>query len=183
MRVLELLAIVVVSLAIAVGVIIALSGGPLTGRDTPGVQGQSPQAGTTFRNLGDATLVPGQRRPRYDSDPPTSGAHRPATVRANESELTDDQLLSALALGDVVVMYGTRRPPDALRQLAGTVAAPFSPALAAAGQAVILARRPGTRGLLAVAWTRIISARSASEPQLRSFILLWLGRGAPPSHN
>ena len=183
MRVLEPLAIVVVSLAIAVGLIIALSGGPLTGRDTPGVQGPSAQAGTTFRDLGDGTLGPGQQRPRYDSDPPTSGAHRAAAVRADESELTDDQLLSALALGDVVVMYGTHRPPAALRQLAGTVAAPFSTALAAAGQAVILARRPGTSGLLAVAWTRIVSVRSAADPRLRSFILLWLGRGAAPSHN
>lgn len=183
MRVLEAFAIVVVSLAIAVGVIVALSGGPLTGRDTPGVQGPSAQAGTTFRDLGDATLSPGQQRPRYDSNPPTSGAHRPAAVRADESELTDDQLLSALALGDVVVMYGTRRPPPALAQLAAAVAAPFTPPLAAAGQAVILARRPGTSGLEGVAWTRIVSVRSASDPRLRSFILVWLGRGAAPSHN
>ena len=104
-------------------------------------------------------------------------------IRHDERTLSDNQLLQALELGNVVVMYGTAKPPRDLRRLAASVAAPFTPALAAAGQAVILARRPGTHGLLALAWTHLLHVRSAEDRQLRSFILFWLGRGAPPSHN
>ncbi len=86
--------------------------------------------------------------------------------------------MQALALGDVVVMYGSRTPPAGLRSLAASLSAPFTPALAAAGEAVILAHRPGTTGLLGLAWTRLVHVRSAADQQLRSFILFWLGRGA-----
>lgn len=183
MRLFERLAIVIASFAIAIGVIIVLSGGPLTGRDNPGVSGTTNQIGVGYRDLGDARLPPGSQPPRYDSDPPTSGAHVPVAVGSDDSALSDNQLLQALELGNVVVMYGTSKPPAALRGLAGSTAAPFSRALAAAGQAVILARRPGTAGLLALAWTRILHVRTATDPQLRSFILFWLGRGAPGPHN
>lgn len=179
MRALERVVIVLVSLAIAIGVIVALSGAPLTGSDAPAITGPVTQIGTQFRDLGDGTLAPGARPPRYDSQPPTSGAHVPVAVHRNEATLSDNQLLQALSVGNVVVMYGTRSPPPGLRRLAASVAAPFTPALAAAGQAVILARRPGTAGLLGAAWTRLVHVRSADDPQLRSFILYWLGRGAP----
>ena len=76
-------------------------------------------------------------------------------------------------------MYGTRSPPKALRDLVDSVAAPFSPALAAAGQAVILGSRPGTRGLVALAWTRLLRVSGAGDPRLRTFILQWLGAAAP----
>lgn len=182
MRLLERLVIVVVSFAIAIAVIVVLSGGPLSGRDNPGISGPTTQLGLHFRDLGDGHLTPGAPRPRYDSNPPTSGPHTPAAVRHDESTISDDQLLQALALGNVVVMYGTGRPPRQLRRIAASVAAPFTPALAAAGQAVILAHRPGLKGLLAIAWTRLLHVRSAADPQLRSFMLFWLGRGAA-SHN
>jgi hypothetical protein len=181
MRLLERLAIVVVSLAIAIGVIVLLSGGPLTGRDNPGITGPSTQLGIGFRDLGDAHLASGSPRPHYDSNPPTSGPHVPVSVRHDESTLSDDQLLEALARGNVVVMYGSKNPPKQLRRLAASVAAPFTPALASAGQAIILAHRKGLSGLLGVAWTRLLHVRTAG-PQLRSFMLFWLGRGAP-SHN
>ncbi len=174
----ERVAIVVVSFAIAVAVIVLLSGGPLTGSDTPGVSGPTSQIGTRYRDLGDGLLSAGSGPPHYDSQPPTSGPHVPIAVRHEDTTLSDNQLLQALALGDVVVFYGTQTPPRDLRTLATTVAAPFTPALAAAGQAVILARRPGTPGLLGLAWTRLVHVHSAADPQLRSFILYWLGRGA-----
>ncbi len=179
MRLLERLAIVLAAVAISIGVIAVLSGGLLAGRDNPGIAGPSVQVGAQFRDLGDAHLAPGAKHPQYDSEPPTSGAHVPVKVTRDESQLTDDQLLQALAAGDVVLMYGTSRPPAGLRARADSIAAPFTSALAAAGQAVILARRPGTNGVLALAWTRLVHVRSVEDPQLRSFVLAWLGRGAP----
>ncbi len=183
MRLLERLAIVLLSVVIAVAVIVLLSGGPLTGHDNPGLSGPSNQIGVAYRDLGDAHLKPGAKPPRYDSDPPTSGPHVGVAIRHDERTISDDQLLQALEAGNVIVMYGTAKPPRDLRRLAASVAAPFTPALAAAGQAVILARRPGTHGLVALAWTHLLHVRSAADRQLRSFILFWLGRGAPPSHN
>jgi hypothetical protein len=178
MRLLERLAIVVVSFAIAIAVIVVLSGGPLAGRDNPGLSNPGGQIGIRFRDLGDAHLVAGAKHPRYDSQPPTSGPHVPVPIRREESVISDDQLLQALAVGDVVVMYGTRLPPKPLRELVDAAAAPFSPGLVAAGQAVVLARRPGTHGLIGLAWTRLLRVASAGDPRLRSFILQWLGRGA-----
>jgi hypothetical protein len=178
-RLLELAAIVVLSLAISIGVIAVLSGGLLAGHDQPGVSGSDAGLGQQFHDLGHAHLRRGQPRPAYDSDPPTSGAHVPEAVRHDEARLSDDQLLQALQVGDVVIMYGGRTPPSGLRDLARSVAAPFTPALAAAGQAVILARRPGTAGLIGLAWTRLIHVSAPSDPRLRSFTQAWLARGAP----
>lgn len=183
MRLLERLVIVLLSVAIAVAVIVLLSGAPLTGHDNPGLSGPSNQIGVAYRDLGDAHLKPGAKPPRYDSDPPTSGPHVPVSIRHDERPVSDNQLLEALERGNVVAMYGSAEPPGDLRRLAASVAAPFTPPLAAAGQAVILARRPGTRGVLALAWAHSLHVRDASDPQLRSFMLFWLGRGAPSSHN
>ena len=175
---LERLVVIAVAFAIAIAVIVVLSGAPLTGSDSPGVSGPATEVGTHFLDLGDVYLPAGAPHPAYDSDPPTSGPHVPVAVRHEFSQLTVDQLLQALSLGDVVVMYGGRRPPKGLTALADSITAPFSAALAASGQAVILARRPGTAGLLGLAWTRLVHVHSVTDPQLRSFILFWLGRGA-----
>src|SRR5450755_2188947 len=117
-RLLERSAIVLVSLTLSIGVIALLSGGLLAGRDQPGISGNGGGPGVQYRDLGDAPLAPGERRPAYDSQPPTSGPHLAATVTLDEAELSDDQLLQALAVGDVVIMYGTRSPPPGLRSLA-----------------------------------------------------------------
>jgi hypothetical protein len=178
-RWLERLAIVAASLAIAIGVIALLSGGLLAGRDTPGVSGSDSGPGIAFRDQGDTQLRPGELRPVYDSDPPTSGAYLPAAVTADRARLTDDQLLTALAAGDVVFMYGTRTPPPQLAAAARTVAPAFTPALAASGQAAILARRPGTAGILALAWAHMLRVMTPTDPALRAFAVFWLGRGAP----
>lgn len=175
---LERLLVLIASLVISVGVIALLSGGFLAGRDNPGLYGSGGQLGIQLRDQGDATLAPGAPAPAYDSVPPTSGPHRLAGIRRDGTELTDDQVLSALAAGNVVLMYGTNRPPPGLKALAASIAAPFTPALSIAGQAVILARRQALPGVLALAWTRLLHVSSVSDPQLRSFALAWLGQGA-----
>lgn len=169
----------VVSLAIAIGVIAVLSGGLLAGRDDPGISDASSGPGTQFRDQGNAYLRPGQPRPSYDSTPPTSGAHVPVPVTRDESVLSDDQLLQALSVGDVVLMYGSRQPPAALQSVAEAAGSPFTPALAASGQAVILARRPGTAGVLALAWAHMLHVATPSDESLPAFTQFWLGRGAP----
>lgn len=176
---LERVAIVVVSLAISIGVIAALSGGFLAGGDQPGVSGAGTGVGQQFRDLGHAHLRPGELRPVYDSDPPTSGAHIPVAVKRDRVQLSDDQLLQALEVGDVVILYGARNPPPGLVALARAVAAPFSPPLAAAGQAVILARQPGTVGLIGLAWAHMVRVSAQNDSLLRSFAQYWLDRGAP----
>lgn len=176
--VLERIAIVVASLALAFG-LIALLSGFFAGRDQAGVSAVVTGPGRALPDLGHAHLKPGARRPRYASDPPTSGAHVPVPVRRDERKLSADQLLQALEEGNVVVMYGDDHPPPGLRKLALSLAPPFTPALAAAGQAVILARRPGTRGLLGLAWAHAITVAGPTDRRLRTFIQFWLGRGAP----
>lgn len=177
---LERVGIVVAALALAIGLIAVLSGF-FAGRDQAGVSG-GPAAPTTighqFPDLGHAHLQPGQPRPPYNSDPPTSGAHIPEPVLLDRNMLNDDQLLEALEVGDAVIMYGPRKPPPGLPGLARSLAGPFTPALAAAGQAVVLARRSRTSGLIALAWTRMLRVRSAADPSLRQFVQEWLGRGA-----
>lgn len=177
---LEWAAITIASLAVAFG-LIALLSGFFAGRDQAGVTGGSVIPGVSFADQGHAHLSPGQTHPRYDSNPPTSGAHVPVPVSGDGQQLSDNQLLEALELGDVVVMYGSPAPPRGLLPLARSLAAPFTPALAAAGQAVILARRPGTAGLIGLAWAHMIRVASPGDPLLRSFISYWLGRGAAAS--
>jgi hypothetical protein len=176
--VLEWAAIAVVSLAVAFGAIALLSGF-FAGRDQAGVGGTGTLPGIAFADLGYAHLKPGRPLPHYNSTPPTSGAHVPVPVDGDNRQLSDNQLLEALELGDVVLMYGTPAPPSGLKSLVDSLAAPFTPALAAAGQAVVMARRPGTRGLLALGWAHMLRVGTPDDPLLRTFINYWLGRGAP----
>jgi hypothetical protein len=176
-RVIERLLIVGVSLAISIGVIALLSGGLLAGRDTPGISGTDSGPGIAFRDQGDMQLRPGDLAPVYDSDPPTSGAHIPVAVTRNGTMLTNDQLLQALQVGDVVLAYGTPRPPAGVAALARSLAPPFTPALAASGGAVVLAYRPGTAGVIGLAWAHMQRVFRAADPALRTFTQFWLGRG------
>lgn len=179
-RLLERVLIVVAAFAVAIGVIALLSGGLLAGHDSPGVSGAQSGPGVAFPDQGDAQLKPGQAHPSYDSEPPTSGAHLPAAITTNGAQLTDDQLLQALSVGDVVLMYGTRKPPAGLAAVADAIApAAFSPVLAATGQAAVLAYRPGTTGVIGLAWAHMVHVRSPTDPTLRAFAQFWLGRGAP----
>lgn len=174
----EWVVIVLVALAIAAGAIALLSG-YFAGNDTPGVSGSSSGPGIAVKDMGDAHLRPGQTPPRYSSNPPTSGPHVPVAVRKDHAVLSDNQLLEALELGDVVLVYGSQAPPPGLEAMARANAAPFTPALAAAGQAVILARRPDTQGVVGLAWSHLIRVAGPTARSLREFTQYWLGRGAP----
>jgi len=177
MRLLERVLVILASLALSLG-LIALLSGFFENRDNGQLAGGSSGPGRHYRDLGDATLRPGQLRPPYDSSPPTSGPHLLRVVTRDRVPLDDDQLLSALALGDVVILYGERTPPAELVSLADRVAGPFTPVLAAAGQAVILSPAPGLRGFTALGWAHMLRVRRADDPQLASFAGYWLGRGA-----
>ena len=177
MRPLERAAIAVASLALS-ALLIALLSGFFASRDEGALSGAPAIAGQRFRDLGDALLRPGAPAPRYDSRPPTSGSHVPEQITREGAEIDNNQLLSALASGDVVVFYGTRSAPAGLTTLASALAPPFTPALARTGGAVILARRPGVAGLIALAWAHTLRARLVTDPRLREFAAFWLGRGA-----
>ena len=114
-RWLERFAIAIASLVLAV-VLIALLSGYFTGKDQAAVTGGN-EVGLKFTDQGNTPLTPGYPRPHYDSDPPTSGPHLDRAVRANGETLSDDQILTALAAGDVVVLYGTPRAPDGVPRL------------------------------------------------------------------
>jgi hypothetical protein len=109
---------------------------------------------------------------------PASGAHRADLVTRDRRRLTDDQILHALELGDVVILYETPQPPAALVTLQEELAGPFDAELAAAGQAVVLARRAGAGPATALAWRRTLRADGPQDPRLRAFADAWLGRGA-----
>lgn len=174
----ERVAIVLASLGLSVG-LIALLSGFFTHNDQASLSSPAVVRGQALRDQGDATLKRGQPRPRYDSRPPTSGAHFAARVTSDDVPLNEDQLLTALASGDVVIMYGEPRAPGGLRTLAGALAPAFSPALARSGQAVILSKRRGLIGLIGLAWAHMLVVRDSSDPRLRDFAAYWLGRGAP----
>ncbi len=148
----------------------------LANRDSSGVSKEEtgpPTPGTLEPDRGSAH-VDGPRTPASPpDDPPTSGPHRPEPVTRDQEPLSDDQLLEALHLGNVVFAYDGS--PAALKKIQDEVSGPFDPELAAAGQAVILDRRPGVKGTIALAWRREL--RSEDPAQLREFADAWLGQG------
>jgi hypothetical protein len=111
---------------------------------------------------------------------PTSGPHRADLVTRDRRRLTDDQIIHALELGNVVVLYDAPEPPRALPALQEQVAGPFDAELAAAGQAVILARREGAGPATALAWRRVLRGDDPTDPRLREFAETWLGEGLRP---
>jgi hypothetical protein len=124
-----------------------------------------------------ATSGPGTFEAASTASPPSSGGHTPSPVGRDQAELTDDQLLSALELGNVVLVYPGAKPPAELAAIQNDVSGPFDPALEQAGQAVILMRRPDAK-LQALAWKRRLVASAPSDPALREFAEAWLGQGA-----
>ncbi len=127
--------------------------------------------------LSGAAEGPGAAQPA-GADPPASGDHSDALVTRDRRPLSDDQLVNALALGNVVILYDGARPDPALVRLQRDVAGPFDAELAAAGQAVILAPRKGAGPATALAWKRILRAQP-SDPTLHEFAEFRLGRGIP----
>lgn len=79
--------------------------------------------------------------------------------------------------GNVLLLYSDERLTSDLRALAARTAGAPSDALEAAGQAVLLDRRPNlTVPVTAVAPTRMLEATGPDDPRLESFIEYWLGR-------
>jgi Protein of unknown function (DUF3105) len=147
----------------------------LANRDSSQVQGTT-GPGTLEPDRGAQRVTDAPATPASPVDePPTSGPHRAEPVRADRNELSDDQILEALALGNVVIAYDGD-PPAAVQE---EVSGPFDPELAAAGQAVILAKRPGLEGVQALAWRRRLIANGPEDPKLQEFAEAWLGQGAP----
>jgi hypothetical protein len=107
---------------------------------------------------------------------PTSGPHHAVPVRRDGVALSGDQVLTALAAGNVVLAFDGSA--EALRRLQRSTAGAFTPDLAAAGQAVILDRRPGVAGVVALAWRRRLRVADASDARLADFVNAWLGQGA-----
>lgn len=128
---------------------------------------EEPDRGAEHRPAGD----------RREPDPPTSGPHAPDLITRDARALSDDQILHALELGDVVLVYPGREPPAELAAVQEGVGGPFDAELAAAGQAVVLARVPGASGVQALAWRRRLRAARAGDPGVRTFAEYWLGRG------
>ncbi len=178
MVIVERAAIVLASLALSVGLIAVLSGF-FASHDPAGVAGRANGPGQQFVDQGHAHLSLGQPHPSYDSDPPTSGPHVPELAQRDDVALSNDELLEALELGNVVLMYGSPSQLHALQAVTHGIAAPFSPALVASGQAVILAPRAGTRGVIALAWAHMLGVKVPYDPALVQFVQYWLGRGAP----
>jgi hypothetical protein len=169
-------------LAIAAGVLL-LAGGlvavalAFSSRDDAQV-GAASGPGKLERDRGARHLPAGEHAQVPAGTLPTSGAHRPDLITRDARRLSDDQILHALELGDVVIGYDAARPPAALRRLQEDVSGPFDAELAAAGQAVVLARRSGAGPATALAWRRELRAGDPASPALRDFAEAWLGRGA-----
>lgn len=144
----------------------------LANRDSSGVTKAS-GPGTLQPDRGSAHVDGPQTPASPPDDPPTSGPHRPEAVTRDGVPLSDDQVLEALHLGNVVFAYDGS--PAELRKIQDEISGPFDPELAAAGQAVILDRRPGVKGTIALAWRREL--RSDDPARLREFADAWLGQG------
>jgi hypothetical protein len=149
----------------------------LAGRDAPKV-GATTGPGRLEPDRGARHLPAGERASVPAGALPTSGPHRPELVTHDRRALSDDEILHALELGDVVILYDAPDPGSALVRLQDDVAGPFDAELAAAGQAVILARRSGAGPATALAWRRSLRVDDSADPRLREFADAWLGRGA-----
>jgi hypothetical protein len=110
---------------------------------------------------------------------PFSGTHEAVAVGRDMTDLTADEWLHALELGDVILAYGAEKPGDALTRLQEELAGVFDPELAAAGQSVILAHVDGLAEPVAVAWRHRLDFQDPADPAVREFIEHWLGTGAP----
>jgi hypothetical protein len=165
----------VVGVVLAIGAVAAVFL-VVTGRDDSQVAGPS-GPGELQPNRGASHSGPAE--PSGD-EPPTSGTHLPKPVTRDRRPISDDQLIHALELGDVVILYAGRQPDPTLVRLQDDVAGPFDAELAAAGQAVILARRSGAGAATALAWRRVLRADDPTDPNLRAFTEHWLGHGLQP---
>jgi len=79
--------------------------------------------------------------------------------------------------GNVVLLYSDERLTRDVRAFAARIAGEPSAALQAAGQAVLVQRRPNlTVAVTAVTASRRLEATGPDDPALESFVEYWLGR-------
>ena len=84
----------------------------------------------------------------------------------------------AVRPGNVLLLYAETRQAPQLRALQRELGT-SGPALAAAGQALLVRRDPGLRvPIVALSARHRQDARAASEPAVRRFVEYWLGRAA-----
>jgi hypothetical protein len=112
------------------------------------------------------------------SDPPTSGPHHAVNVTRDRRQLDPNAIIHALELGDVILFYESKRPPPSLVRIQDEVSGPFDAEVAAAGQQVVLARKPGGGAAIGAAWRHLLRVDDPADPRLRAFAEAWLGRGA-----
>jgi hypothetical protein len=167
---------VVLVLAVLAGVLILA-----VGRDDPAVGGGDTGPGRQYPDQGKNHLALGEQpKVKFNSNPATSGPHLPDPVLRDGVQLTQDQVLQALERGNVIVFFDSARSGRALRKLQRQLTGPYMPAVGAAGQALILARRPDTKGVIAASWRHLLTVKSPTDPQLLAFANYWIGRGADP---
>jgi hypothetical protein len=170
-------------LAVVAGVLV-LAGGlvalviAFSSRDDAGVDRAATGPGQLEPDRGARHLTDHQHAKVPAGTLPTSGAHAVEGITRDARRLNDDQILHALELGDVVLAYAAAEPPAALRRLQRRLTGPFDAELAAAGQAVVLARLDAARTATALAWRRELKVDDPADPRLQDFAEAWLGRGA-----
>ena len=109
-------------IVVAVGALLALGA-----RDEAPVAPASGRASRSPTGAPSTYRGPPRARPAPPTGPAASGPHRPELVTRDRRELTDDQILHALELGDVVIFYPQARPPAALAELQRELAAGSTP--------------------------------------------------------
>jgi Protein of unknown function (DUF3105) len=163
---------------VAAGVLVAVAGLialtlAFNSRDDPELAQAPVGPGEVQPDRGSGHAAPAQVTDEW----PTSGPHREELVTRDRRRLSDDQILHALELGNVVILYDGPDPGTPLMRVQEDVAGPFDAELAAAGQAVILVRRDGAGQATALAWRRVYQPGDPSDRGLREFTEAWLGRG------
>lgn len=110
---------------------------------------------------------------RDDATVPRSAQSGPGEARPADGALAQP----AVRPGNVVLLHSDERLTLELRRLAERIAGPPDPALAEAGQAVLVQRRPNLGvAITAVTATRMLEAGGADDPALEEFVEFWLGR-------
>jgi hypothetical protein len=102
-----------------------------------------------------------------------------APVTHDRRKLSRDQIQTALAEGNVVILYGARVLPELRSLQREYTGGAFDAEIAAAGQAVILADNGLPMGYEARAWGRSLVVDYAEGEKLRDFTEAWLGKGSP----
>ncbi len=80
--------------------------------------------------------------------------------------------------GNVVLAFSDPTFASRLKALAGSLGAPDTPELRAAGQAVVLRPDPKAGGVIARAYRHTLTVNTPADPRLQDFIERWLGRVA-----